>query len=185
MPSPESWGHMTKDNSTEQCKVQTELLHKLQFILITLGGQVSELFLETFLRFPRYVSVYLFLKHLLYCATCSQHWLIYIPMCFLFRLSQVQLSWKRFRWAAGQSHMQRSYSEQGRAQPQEGHRGQADYLLQLSNQKAQLGYPSSQELLTFNCSSHSLLVSRGLSGPQVNSSVPCFTTTVRPKEKEL
>ena len=49
-------------------------------------------------------------------------------------------------------------------------------------QRAPLGYPSSQELLTFSCSSHSSLISRRQSGPPVNSSVPCFKIALRSKK---
>lgn len=47
-------------------EVLTELLYNLQFILITLEGQMSLLFLEIFLRFPGCVPITFFFLRIYY-----------------------------------------------------------------------------------------------------------------------
>lgn len=83
--------------------------------------------------------------------------------------------------------MQRGFSRQRGAQPQEGHRGQADYLLQLWQAQGSAGLPKFTRSYWHSAAALShYQISRELSGLRINSSVSCFKISVKPEpETEL
>lgn len=124
---------------------------------------------------------FFFLKYLQYCAIYSQHWLIYIRLRPAADSGPV-LSLKGFDWAACGNHMQRGFSRQRGAQPQEGHRGQADYLLQLWQAQGSAGLPKFTRSYWHSAAALShYQISRELSGLRINSSVSCFKISVKPE----